>query len=188
MALDLKGSVLIRAEASMMNWVIRRAKNVRTFCCSAGGGSLIWWWRDLSLTEVRSGWHGPPAGATSRLHLAVGAVRWPVVFGEGLELQRVEGILPTADVLHSVLSAAALAGETGGGGGQSQLWLAACWQSHLIDVWCCDSKIGQQESRDIIRRNLVSKKRADYGCSSQELPAESSRDIVRQRRKIKFAK
>lgn len=37
------------------------------------------------------------------------------MFGEGLELQRVEGVLPAADVLHGVLSAAALAGETGGG-------------------------------------------------------------------------
>lgn len=73
-----------------------------------------------------SGRQGPPAGAASRLHLAVGAVGRPVVFGEGLELQRVEGVLPGADVLHSVLSAAALAGETGGGGGQGQLRSAAC--------------------------------------------------------------
>lgn len=61
---------------------------------------------------MRSGRHGPPARAASRLHLAVGAVGRPVVFGEGLELQRVESVLPAADVLHGVLSAAALAGET----------------------------------------------------------------------------
>lgn len=34
------------------------------------------------------------------------------MFGEGLELQRVEGVLPAADVLHRVLPPAALAEET----------------------------------------------------------------------------
>lgn len=56
----------------------------------------------------------PLAGGPSGFHLAEGAVRRPVVPGEGLELQRVEGILPAAHILHSVLPAAALAGETRG--------------------------------------------------------------------------
>ncbi len=45
----------------------------------------------------------------------VGAVRWSVVFGEGLELQGVKGVLSASDVLHSVFSSAALAEETGRG-------------------------------------------------------------------------
>lgn len=53
-----------------------------------------------------------PVPVLSGLHLAEGAVRRPVVFGEGLELQRVEGVLPAAHVLHSVLSPAAFAEET----------------------------------------------------------------------------
>lgn len=56
----------------------------------------------------------PLASGPLGFHLAEGAVRWPVVSGEGLELQRVEGILPAAHILHSVLPAAALAGETRG--------------------------------------------------------------------------
>lgn len=36
--------------------------------------------------------------------------------GKGLELQRVEGVLPAAHVLRSILPAAALAGEIRGGG------------------------------------------------------------------------
>lgn len=61
---------------------------------------------DADLRAVQSG-----------LDLAVGAVRRPVVFGEGLELQRVKRVLSASDVLHSVFSAAALAGETEQGGG-----------------------------------------------------------------------
>lgn len=56
----------------------------------------------------------------SGLGLAVGAVGRPVVFGEGLELQRVKGVLSAADVLHSVFSAAALTGETERDGGVRQ--------------------------------------------------------------------
>lgn len=56
----------------------------------------------------------------SGLGLAEGAVRRPVVFGKSLELQRVKGVLPAADVLHSVFSAAALTGETERGGGVRQ--------------------------------------------------------------------
>lgn len=51
----------------------------------------------------------------SCFHLSEGAVRRSVVFGECFELQRVEGILSATDVLHRVLSPAALAEETGGG-------------------------------------------------------------------------
>lgn len=41
--------------------------------------------------------------------LAIGAIWWSVVFGEGSELEAVEGVLPTSHVLHRVLPAAALA-------------------------------------------------------------------------------
>lgn len=47
----------------------------------------------------------------SGLHLPVGAVGGAVVFGEGLELQRVEGVLSASHVLHGVFTSAALAEE-----------------------------------------------------------------------------
>lgn len=52
----------------------------------------------------------------SCVHFPVGAVRWSVVFGEGLELQRVKRVLSAADVLHGVFSSATLAEETKRGG------------------------------------------------------------------------
>lgn len=55
-----------------------------------------------------------PAGVQSGFSLAVGAVGGSVVFGEGSELEAVEGVLPTSDVLHCVFSAAALAEEKRG--------------------------------------------------------------------------
>lgn len=45
----------------------------------------------------------------SGFHLPVGAVGWPVVFGEGPKLERVKGIFSGADILHSVFSSAPLA-------------------------------------------------------------------------------
>lgn len=71
---------------------------------------------DADLRAVQSG-----------LDLAVGAVRRPVVFGEGLELQRVKRVLSASDVLHSVFSAAALAGETEQGGGGLQTEMMIGW-------------------------------------------------------------
>lgn len=58
--------------------------------------------------------NSPLARGPSGFHLAEGAIGRPVVSGEGFELQRVEGVLPAAHILHSVLPAAALAGETRG--------------------------------------------------------------------------
>lgn len=48
----------------------------------------------------------------SRFDLAVGAVRWAVVFGKGHQLKRVKRIFSTANILHSVFSSAALTEET----------------------------------------------------------------------------
>lgn len=48
----------------------------------------------------------------------VGAVRRSVVFGEGLELQRVKCVLSASNVLHSVFPSAALAEETEQGAGE----------------------------------------------------------------------
>lgn len=53
----------------------------------------------------------------SGFHLPEGAVRWPVVFGEGPELERVKGVFSRANVLHRVFSSAALAVKTKEAGG-----------------------------------------------------------------------
>lgn len=53
----------------------------------------------------------------SGFHLPEGAVRWPVVFGEGPELERVKGVFSRANVLHSVFSSAALTVKTKEAGG-----------------------------------------------------------------------
>lgn len=52
----------------------------------------------------------------SGFHLPVGAIGRPVVFGEGPELERVEGVFSGADILHRVFSPAALAVKRRGEG------------------------------------------------------------------------
>lgn len=77
----------------------------------------------------------------SGLHLPVGALGGTVVFGEGLELQAVERVLPAADVLHRVLSPAAFTEETTGSGEDTRErrgtvcvcvcvleWYSLCWR------------------------------------------------------------
>lgn len=61
-----------------------------------------------------------PGLVQSGFSLTVGAVRWSVVFGEGFELESVKRVLPTSDVLHGVLSSAALTEETKQGRGHRE--------------------------------------------------------------------
>lgn len=53
----------------------------------------------------------PVQGVHLGLNLPVRSLWRPVLFGEGLELQRVEGVFATAHVLHGVFPPAALAAE-----------------------------------------------------------------------------
>lgn len=121
----------MRAEASTMNLAIRRAKNRRMFCCSASGGSLTWWWR-WSVSDRGEVWTtqptcwrrvtSPPCRRCRRAAGSVWGRPWAAASWRHTSCSR-----------HS--SQCSLCGshrwEDRRVGRQSQLWLAACWQSHF---------------------------------------------------------